>query len=189
MTIRVDVRDALEATGRLEQVLEHPKPFLEIIAEELYLIGRQSFEREQSPEGRPWFPLSLRYKQRKARMFPGRGILRFRGQLVRSLRRGIDEGSATAWATAGPLAHAAVHQHGVYGNVSVRAHRRRIKSRDIRQGRSKIASGVGFVKQHMRRMHIPARPYLGFPPEAQERAARDIEETAKEIFDGKAPNR
>ena len=69
------------------------------------------------------------------------------------------------------IIYAAVHQFGAekgsFGTVqaNVKAHVRKIKSRDIKKGRKKTASGVAFVAAHTRKMRlpygdIPARPFL-----------------------------
>lgn len=85
--------------------------------------------------------------------------------------------------------HMSVHQFGFEGSVSVSAHRRQVKSRNVlgattAKGRRKKfggqASGVGFVKAHTRKVKLPARPFLGIlSPFAQQQAvtiaARAIE--------------
>lgn len=179
--IHIDAIDALRATGRLEKILARPKPFLHIIAEELYRVGRQSFESEADPEGKRWHPLSLRYARWKSKRFPGRGILRLRGQLVRSLRRGITD--RTAWVTAGPLKHAAVHQYGFDGTVQVPAHVRRLKSTRKRKYKKTTCQ----VRSFSRRMRILARPYLGFPISSEKQVIADIEQLIPIEFNGGKP--
>lgn len=65
------------------------------------------------------------------------------------------------------------HHTGVRQTVSVEAHRRKVKSRDVRRGKAK-SSGVGFVKAHSRRMNLPARPFLGILTESETSELRDI---------------
>ncbi len=182
--IKVDISQARQSVLRTEEVLRNPQPFLELIAEELFLVTRNAFQKETSPDGRKWLPLSLRYAKRKLKLGKGsQGILRFRGQLFRSIRRGV-EGNR-AFISTGDLAHATIHQHGFSGSESVGAYTRKVKSADIRKGRKKIASGIGQVKPHSRRMKMPARPYIGFPPASQARVVKDIEEELVKRFKGK----
>jgi phage virion morphogenesis protein len=172
-TVRVDSIDALKAVEGLGDLMANPKPILQLIAEELYRVARNCFEKQSSPEGQAWQALSPRYAKWKSKRFPGRGILRLRGQLIRSLKRGI-EGNDTAFVSEGPLSHAAVHQYGFDGTVTVPAHMRKIKSafgRKLKGGAKSIQ-----VSAHSRHMRIPARPSMGFPPISQERVAQDIRE-------------
>lgn len=149
---KIDTTDAMNRLGRLLAAFKNPRHFMQLIAEELHRIARASFQNESSPEGVKWAPLSIRYALRKAKLGKGsQGILRFRGQLFRSLRRGVD--GKVAWATAGPLAHAGIHQHG---GKTGRKHR----------------------------VMMPARPYLGFPQDSQERVARDIEQAVEQTWKG-----
>lgn len=90
-----------------------------------------------------------------------------------------------AFISTGNLAHATIHQHGFSGSESVGAYTRKVKSRDIRKGRKIIARGIGQVKAHSRQMKMPARPYIGFPPDAQARVVQDIEEELAKRFEGK----
>lgn len=151
--IKVDISDALQSVLRTEEVLRNPRPFLELISEELRLVSRHAFERESSPDGARWLPLSLRYAKRKLKLGKGnQGILRFRGQLFRSIRSGVE--GTTAFISTGNLKHSRIHQLG--GNA----------------GRGRKAK-------------IPARPYMGFPPDSQARVVRDIEEELANRFKGK----
>ncbi len=58
------------------------------------------------------------------------------------------------------VVYAAIHQFGFNGTQTVRAHSRKVKTRDIKEGRRITAKGIGFVRPYERIMNIPARPYL-----------------------------
>lgn len=179
--IRVDAFDALRKLKGSEELFANPNPLLQMIAEELYRVARVSFERQGAPDGTPWRPLSARYAKWKSKRFPGRGILRLRGQLIRSLKRGIE--GRTAWVSEGPLAHAAVHQYGFDGTVTVPAHTRQIKrafGRKLKGGPKAIQ-----VRAYSRHMRIPARPTMGFPLDSQERVAQDIRDLITAPYEGK----
>ncbi len=180
--VRIESFDVLRKLKGSEELFSHPEPLLQMIAEELYRVARVSFETESSPEGLPWAPLSLRYARWKSKKFPGRGILRLRGQLIRSLKRGIEE--KTAWVSEGPLAHAAVHQYGFNGNVSVPEHTRKLKA--IGQGKKRITGRTTHVRAHTRRMRMPARPSMGFPLDSQERIAENIRHLITAPYEGKS---
>ncbi len=184
-TIRIEAGDVKKRLEKIEGALQQPRPFLQMIAEELFRVGRNSFEKQTSPDGTPWRVLSRRYAAWKAKKFPGRGILRLRGQLIRGLRRGVT--GNTAWATAGPLAHAAVHQFGFDGTVNIPEHSRKVKL-TRRQKRMGITSGSRTVRAHTRHMRMPARPYLGFPKSSEQRVIQDIETGLKEQFDKGGPS-
>jgi phage gpG-like protein len=87
------------------------------------------------------------------------------GLLRRSLRRSkaTIHGRGVRSAIGTNVAYAGVHEFGFDGNVTVRAHTRRIRSRDVqrRSGNDKrgglAASGVAFIRSHSRHMSIPAR--------------------------------
>lgn len=63
------------------------------------------------------------------------------------------------------VVYAARHEYGFDGTETVRAHRRRIRSRDVvgKVGsRQRLtAQGVGFVREFTRRAHTPARSFVG----------------------------
>jgi len=189
--VRVDAFDVLRKLKGSEQLFANPKPLLQMIAEELYRVARVSFETQSAPGGQAWPPLSLRYAKWKSKRFPGRGILRLRGQLIRSLKRGIEKNSA--WVSEGPLAHAAVHQYGFNGTVTVPAHTRKIVKRStfehtMESGKRKRilrSQGVTQVRAHSRHMRIPARPTMGFPLDSQERVAQDIKDLITAPYGGK----
>jgi phage virion morphogenesis protein len=174
--VRVDAIDALQKIDGMGALLANPKPILQLIAEELYRVARNSFDTNASPDGVAWAPLSRKYAAWKSARFPGRGMLRSSGRLIRTVQRGIT--GNTAYVQEGPLDYAAVHQYGFDGMVTVPAHTRRVKSRSmfakVGGKRTMQAQGITQVRSFVRHMHIPARPSMGFPVSSQERVAEDI---------------
>jgi phage gpG-like protein len=53
--------------------------------------------------------------------------------------------------------YAGVHEYGFTGQVVVRAHRRKVRSRDVRRKRKVVAKGVAFVGSFVRWMSVPER--------------------------------
>jgi phage virion morphogenesis protein len=173
--IRINVAGTIRDLNRVRAVLQNPKPYLVMIANELGRVSRQAFEKESSPEGAKWAPLSPRYSAWKIKKMPGRGILRAKGQLVRTIFTGTTE--RTAYISTANLPHAAIHQYGFMGSVTVQAHIRPAHMRRKPGGKRKSIS----VKAHpvsafSRFVRIPARPYVGFPPASEKRIVQDIEQ-------------
>jgi phage virion morphogenesis protein len=130
------------------------------VAEGALLSGNLlRFDRQVDPDGRPWPPSKRVLKQ-------GGKTLYKSGRLFDS----ITSESGPDFASVGTnMIYGNVHQFGFDGDVAVRAHVRRVRGRDVwgqgeGRGRRKqqlMASGVGFVRAHTRRMRIPPRPFLG----------------------------
>jgi len=176
--IVIDTRKAQSRLGELLARLREPRAGLALIGERLFRRAKESFEKQQSPEGIPWQPLSKRYAEFKAQRRPGRRILEWSGRLAGEIHWGI-EGDTVFIATS-PLPYAAIHQYGIYDEVTVRQHRRRVKSRDVwgrwEGRRRKIAYGIGFVGPFTRLLVMPARPYLGFPAVDEEATIKELED-------------
>ena len=91
-----------------------------------------------------------------------------KGLLVKSISEKADSTSARVGTN---KAQAAALHFGFDGMVSVKAHSRKVKSRNIstRSLTTKkavlIAAGVGFVKAHTRHMKLPPRPFMMLTPE------------------------
>ena len=62
------------------------------------------------------------------------------------------------------LLYVRAHEEGFEGIVGVRAHTRRVRSRDVRARvagrRRRVATGVAFVRAHTRKMSLRARRFL-----------------------------
>jgi len=130
------------------------KPVLKNFGEYMLLATEERFAREHDPDGRAWAPLSARRLAEKK----GPKILTERSRLRKSMAYKV---GATFVRIGTNVVYGAVHQLGFAGTVVVRAHRRKVKSRNVTSGRRKVSSGVGFVKSHHRKMNMPARPFLG----------------------------
>lgn len=175
--------DDKEITQYLEilgQRLRDRTPIMRRIAETMKDRVEENFEQQ----GRPtkWTPLSQKTKEARARKghWPGK-ILQVSGKLAKVSRR-ADNNQAIV--TSG-MPYAAAQHFGFDGVVSVRAHSRRMSTRDVVMSSLKaknkltpkvrtIATGVAFVKAHNKHMHIPARPFMKLLPE-------DIEQIKQEV--------
>jgi phage virion morphogenesis protein len=174
--IAIQAGGALTALRGVESALKNPRPYLEMIADELFRVTKNSFQAQTSPEGKPWASLSPKYAAWKSRHGKGaQGILRFRGQLLRQIFSGVT--GNTAFISTGNLAHAAIHQFGFNGVESVSAHKRASYKRapigGKRRTRTVREHGVGNFTRHMR---MPARPYLGFPKASEAAMIEVIEQ-------------
>ena len=173
--IKVNVAGTIKDLNGVRSVLQNPKPYLIMIANELMRVCRLSFERESSPEGAKWAPLSRRYAAWKAQRMPGRGMLRAKGQLVRTIFTGTTQNSA--FISTANLPHAARHQYGFAGSETVRAHIRAAHSRRAPGGkRQSVKVRAHSVSSFIRTVRIPARPYVGFPAASEKRIVQDIEQ-------------
>lgn len=123
--LKADFRNLDRRLRALGARFANPKEFLERIAEKLLQVARRSFEREASPEGRPWVRLTPAYAERKQRLVGRRNILQFSGTLVRSLHRGV-QGNQFAFVSTGQLPYARIHQ---FGGQAGRGHWARIPAR------------------------------------------------------------
>ncbi len=83
------------------------------------------------------------------------------GTLRRSINQKVDSKGGRIIGTVGTNVHyAAVHEFGFKGTELVKAHVRRVKSRDSFRGKRKVAMGVAFVSAHTRKMDMPERSFL-----------------------------
>jgi len=179
--IKADFSDVRKKLGILQENLR--AALLQGIAEGVFAITRQSFERQASPEGARWAALSGRYAIWKARRFPGRNILQARGALIRSLFRSVEENQVVVGAN---LPYAAAHQYGFSGTVNVGSFVRQVKSRDVRgklgRKRPVVAEGIGAVRAHSRSANLPARPFLPAPETAEREAAQLADEILEDAI-------
>jgi phage gpG-like protein len=87
------------------------------------------------------------------------------GTLRRKINYEVNETPQAIEASVGvKLSYAAAHEYGFDGMVNVRAHVRRVNSRNVRgqiDGKSKTTGqGIAFVSAHERHMHLPERSFL-----------------------------
>jgi phage virion morphogenesis protein len=165
----IDINDAeiKAALKDLAAKLNDLTPFFKDAGETLLNSTRERFHTQTDPEGQPWKSLAPNYKQNKPRNKDK--ILTLYGYLRGTLVKQADSNSLRIGT---PLVYGAIHQFGAakgsFGTVTahVNAYIRRLKSRDVKQGRKIVAKGVAFVSAHTRQMtvpwgNIPARPFLG----------------------------
>lgn len=154
--VRVNLMKLIDKT-------EHLQPTMRKIAVKMHKAVEKNFKDEGRPE---WDPLAdSTKKQRIKKHGTARPILRVSGDLVRSITEKSDNTSAVVGTN---LAYARVHQLGFNGTINVSAHSRKVESKNQYQKsrrsggftKIKIASGIGYVKDHSRNMKVTARPFL-----------------------------
>lgn len=149
--MRIDVaindREVRALLSAIERRAGNMRPGMELIGD----IVRRSVQRNFQEGGRPdeW-----KSSNNGGKTLIGKGM---GGGLMGSITYEARDHSVEVGTN---KVYAAVHQFGINRKVNVRAHRVKVKSRDIRRGGKLSAMGVGFVKAHDRLMKIPARPYL-----------------------------
>jgi len=159
--IRIDDKGTLSMLRDLVGTLRNRGPLMRQIAGDMRDAVEQNFE----AEGRPisWTPLSAKTiaQREKKGTWPGK-ILQVSGKLAK-----VSSSSDNDRAIVGSnQPQAAAQQLGIYKKIAVRAHMRKVKSRDTfekgkKGGRGKKTSvGVTPVKAHTSTMAIPPRPFL-----------------------------
>lgn len=144
VSVRVKDEGVRDLFRRMKARGRDMTPAMKVVGE----IVRSSVVRNFEEGGRPrWKP------SRKAK---GKTLIKS-GRLMASISRKAYRDRAEVGTNA---VYAAIHQFGFEGTVGVRAHRRKVRSRDVREGKRIKARGVGFVRAHERDMKVPARPFL-----------------------------
>lgn len=113
------------------------------------------------------FALEAKVKTEK---LAGQVLNRRSGRLARSINTRFDDTEQSSVATVGTnLSYGRFWELGFSGTETVRAHTRRVSSRNVRGwvvtsyndvSRKKIAQGIGYVRAHTRRVNVAARPFL-----------------------------
>ena len=108
--IEYDDREIVKALNRLSEASQDLTPAMREIAAALEAAAQEAFEREQSPDGKPWADLSDHTKARrqKKKRWPDQ-ILQVQGRLAGSLTSRYDSQSAEAGTN---LVYAPTHQFG-----------------------------------------------------------------------------
>ena len=174
-TVTIDFSDVTAKLEALLAKLKHPLVYLNVIAEELFLVTKRSILKQESPEGEPWAPLTEPYATWKHTKKPNKGILRFSDRLFGGLgatkiRRGVEGNRAFVQTL--PLPYAAAQQWGSRHMIPALRAKKAKALRFFGPGGAAIFARS--TRAHM--VNIPARPYLGFPEAAQERVVAEIEE-------------
>lgn len=169
MQIQITVEDE-GVKYELERIagrLRNLKPVMQMIGEVVRRSVEQNFAK--TPPGRPMeWKISERVRKLGGQTLTDRAIL----------RRSISvKGYTDSVAVGTNVVYAAIHQMGFDGMVNVRAHTRRVRSRDVKEkyqytrydrvagieiktGRRIVAKGIANVKAFARHMEMPARPFL-----------------------------
>ena len=145
--ITIDDREVQKLIKDLTNCLKDRRPLMRKIAGIMHDAVEKNFE----AEGRPG------WKPSKRAIIQGGKTLQDTGSLATSISQTYDNDKAIVGTN---KIYAAIHQFGFHGSVSVKSHIRKIKSRDIRQGKKIIAKGITTVKEHSKTMNIPQRPFL-----------------------------
>lgn len=161
--IRIDDGKTRELLKRLAGRIKDLRPALKAIGEHLVKSTDRRFEAQgPAPDGTPWAPLeesTLARKRRKGRIMK---ILQERGHLRGSIRAQLLGKTAVAVGT--NRVYAAAQQFGADITQAARSEifQRNRYVRGGKKGRFKkgTISGRGFTFGE-RRIHIPARPFLG----------------------------
>lgn len=153
--IELDDQAVKDMLQELAQKADDLSPFMRKVAGILHDAVEENFEQEGRPKWKALSPSRIKQREKKG-YWPGK-ILQASGQLASS----ISQQSGRDFALVGTnKKYAGVHQEGYNKPVTVWGHVRRQKSRDVKQGRKIVAKGIAIVKDHARKMNIPARPFL-----------------------------
>ncbi len=152
-----------ELSRKIKRMMENELP--EMVAEEAAEYSRTRFS-EKAFDGKPWKPVSSKYK-------PRRGTLMVRsGALLNSIRVSqVTPQKVVISAGNSKVPYAQAHNEGFTGSVVVPAHARRTKKGKTVQ-----------VKAHKRIMRIPQRQFLGACPELERILKREAEALFKSIL-------
>lgn len=152
-----------ELSRKIKRMMENELP--EMVAEEAAEYSRTRFS-EKAFDGKPWKPVSPKYK-------PRRGTLMVRsGALLNSiLVAQVTPQKVVISAGNSKVPYAQVHNEGFTGSVVIPAHARRTKKGNTVQ-----------VKAHKRMMRIPQRQFLGACPELEHILKREAEALFKSIL-------
>jgi phage virion morphogenesis protein len=154
LQITINDKAVTRRLKRMTDGLLNLRPAFKSIGEYMVRETELRFDAQEDPEGNAWedlAPATWRSKKH-AKILTEKSNLRSR-IVYRAGSESVRIGTN--------VVYAAVHQFGLDEQVNVSGHRRKVKSRDVKSGRKKTASGVSFVTAHLRKAHIPARPYLG----------------------------
>jgi phage virion morphogenesis protein len=161
-------REAINALQRLERVSSNPQRALNAIGAAMVTSTQRNIERERSPDGTPWPPLSPRTAEKRV----GRGrrgfdhMLRVKLRLYSSISYLVG-GFGVSWGS--NVEYAGIHQLGGViemparsGTVSIRRVKRKgggIRARFAGSGSRGAEDRAVSIRAHQ--VRIPARPYLG----------------------------
>lgn len=105
--IKTDISGAMRTLGAVRETLLAGVAVG--VASRLFIEMREAFEQQRSPEREAWVELSPDYRERKAKLFPGRPILQATRSLFHSL---FHEARGTRGVIGAAALHSAIHQYG-----------------------------------------------------------------------------
>jgi phage gpG-like protein len=169
--ISVNMADVSKKLGIVRSDLHHG--LLVAVAEWLRFDIRQAFEKQSSPEGVPWKPLTAAYAAKKK---GGLRILELTGALFASADRSVAI-SGNQVSASSSLPYAGIHQFG--GTIHIP---------DIFPKKAKalffMAGGKNVFAKKVKAHNVtmPARPFLPSPEFAGKEAAMVVDETIADII-------
>ena len=156
--IEIDSAALNAVLNKAVQTLANPKLLFMEIGEELLSIHRMRFMQQQAPDGTPWQPLADWYRAAKARN-PDK-ILTLDGHLSGTLRY---QATTDGVVFGSDRPYAAIHQFG--GTI-----------------RPKHAKALNVGGRAVKRVTIPARPWLGLSDNDQQRILEIAKSHLKNVF-------
>jgi phage virion morphogenesis protein len=140
---------------------------LDNIGSEIEDQTKQRIEEEKTdPSGVEWEEWSQGYKKSR---HDGQSLLEGEGALFESISYEVNGDEVVVGTN---LVYGRTHQLGLEDTLEIKAHRRKVKSRD----RKGTASGVAFVSAHNREVDIPARPFLGLSENNEDKVLAIVDE-------------
>lgn len=149
LTLDIDIVTPKEALAASRERGADLRPPLRLIGRAGVAQTKRRFQLGVDPEGNPW---------KKGRKIRGQTLID-RGLLLRSITSAEPTSNSVSWGS--NRVYARIHQLGMNGPVPVKAH-----SRNIREAFGRSIKPVRVtVKGHIRKVQMPARPYLGINDE------------------------
>jgi len=150
-----DDKDLQELLKAVKDRIGNLQPAFEVIGQVIHTSIRRNFEEGGRPKA--WQDLADSTKKQRAKKnkWPGQ-ILVMSGEKDGLLSSISYDAMPEKLVLVANKPYAAIQHFGFDGQMSIKAHRRKVKTRNI----TDVASGVAFVKAHSRDVKIPARPYM-----------------------------
>jgi phage virion morphogenesis protein len=164
--LKVDKSKIEKVLKELSQKTSNLRPVMRAIAEDMMQATKENFDTQGARLGKKWQNLSPSTLKIRARRGYNGPMLQQEGHLYDSITSFADDNTAMVGSN---LVYAKTHQLGSNKTVSISPFARKVASRNVFQRRKDgkgdtkklLASGIGYVKQHSRKMNITARPFLG----------------------------
>lgn len=171
VTITVDDKPVLEALEALVARTGDLTPAFRDVGEHLLRTTRERFDTQTGPDGKPWAPLSPRYKEQKKKN--KNKILTLHGYLRSTLAYQIED-DGTTLAVGSPMIYAGTMQFGAaqgqFGRYSQVSRWHKYKKGDFRKY---AGTKKGFPIPWG---NIPARPFLGLSADDEQEVLAILQE-------------